>query len=103
MSDSNKNTGVSTFNTHEPGWVNIDLESRNVEPELHRAEATVVDSRPGWTKLDLETQPPPKKRWYSYGLKTKIVVGTALIAMVVIGIAVPMVVTIKSDGRKGIQ
>ena len=104
MSDNNnKNTEVSKFNTNEPGWVNIDLEPRNVDPEPHRAEATVIDPCPGWIKYDVEAQTPPKKRGFRYGLKSKIVVGIALVTMAVVGVTVPMVVSINNARRNEIQ
>lgn len=103
MFDNNKNAELPALNTHEPDWVNIDLEPRNVDPETHRANATVIDQGPGWTSYDLEAQFRPKNRWWHYGKKTKIVVGIAIVAMVVVGIAVPMVVMINERHSEGIQ
>lgn len=104
MSDNNKNTEVSKINTNEAGWVNIDLEPRNVDPEPHRAEATVIDPCPGWINFDTEAQTPPKKRGSRYGFKSKIVVGIALVTMVVVGVTVPMVVSINNArSSQGIQ
>lgn len=93
---------VSAFNTHEPGWHEIDLEPRNLHLEPYHAEATVIDQCPGWTNYHLEAQTPPKKRWWRYDV-SKIFVGIAIVAMVVTGIAVPMAVTIYKRESKGIQ
>ena len=87
---------VSAFNTHEPGWVNIDLEPR-------RTEATVIDQVPTWTGSDLEANAPPKKRFWSSGKKSKMFVGTAVAAMVLAGIFVPMVIAIRNEQSKRIQ
>lgn len=98
MSDNSINEKkVSAFNTHESGWVNIDLEPR-------RAEATVIDHQvPAWTGFDLEANALPKKRFWSSGKKSKMVVGTAVAAMVLTGIVVPMVIAIRNEQSKGIQ
>lgn len=88
---------VSPFNTHEPGWVNIELEP-------HHPEVTVVDQVHGLRDLDLEARAPPKKRLRRCGAKTKVVVGLALVAMLLTGIFVPYVLAINKNRKsKGIQ
>lgn len=94
---------VSAFDTHEPGWVNIDLEPRNVDPKPRHAKASVVDQVPVWTSFDLEANAPPKKRFWRNGKKTKIVVGIAIAAMALAGIFVPIGIAIKNHEGEGIQ
>ena len=101
MSDSKNNEReVTAFKLNEPGWVNIDLGPRAVEP--HGAKATVL---PGWADLDLdlEARAPPKKPFWRFGKKSKILVGIAISAMLSAGIFVPMVVVILNGGGKRIR
>ena len=102
MKNNDDKKEVSAFNTHEPGWHEIDLETRDLHPEPYHAKATVIDQCPGWTNHHLEAQTAPKKRWWRYDV-SRIFVGIAIVAMVVTGIAVPMVVMIHRRESKGIQ
>ena len=94
---------VSAFDTHEPDWVNIDLEPRNVDPKPRHTKATVIDQVPVWTSIDLEANAPPKKHFWRNSKKTKIVVGIAVAAMVLAGIFVPMGIAIKNHEDEGIH
>ena len=76
--------------------VDVDLEPPKVDPESHRVE--VLGQIPGWNSFDLEANAPPKKCLWLYTGRSKIVVGIAIFAMVLIGIIVPTVVAIRNGG-----
>ncbi|KAF6221025.1 hypothetical protein HO133_002706 [Letharia lupina] len=94
--NNNKGKDASAFSTHEPGWVNIDLEP-------HCAEATVIGQGPGWKNFDLEARTPSKKRLWRGGRTSKIVVGVAVVAMFLTAILVPTVVGVMKGEGKGKQ
>lgn len=101
MSDNKNNERKeSAVNSNETDWVNIDLGPRTVDPGAHAPRATVVDRVPTWTAFDLEARDPPKKRFWRFGMKSKVLVGIAIAAMVLIGIFVPMVVAIRNSQRR---
>lgn len=99
---NNDEKRVSAIDTHEPEWIDIDLGARNIDPAPHRAKATVIDQVPGWTNFDLEAGAPPKKR-LRWGSKTKILLGVAVPAMLLVGIFLPMAVAIRNHKSKGIE
>lgn len=101
INNNNEKQGPA-FNTHEPGWTDVDLGASKVDPAPHGAKATVIDSGPDWTNFDIEAGTPPKKR-LRCGRKTKILLGIAIPAMVLVGIFVPMAVAIKNEKTKGIE
>ena len=87
----------------EHTWDDVALTPCKATFEPHRAEAVLIGQGPGWTNFDLEADAPPKKRSWLYGKKSKVAVGIAIVAMVVVGITVPMVVEIRKAGGKGIS
>ena len=96
---------MKDFNTHGQDWVDIDLGPRKPDHEPHRTkEAVVVAQGPGWTNFDLEANLPPKRRSWHYGRKFKVIVGIAIaiVSMVLVGIIVPMVVSMREEGSKGV-
>ena len=86
----------------EPGWTDVDLGASKVNPAPHGAKATVIAQGPGWTNFDLEAGTPSKKR-FRCGSKTKILLGIAIPAMILVGIFVPMVVAIENEKMKRIE
>lgn len=103
MSDNTYNgKEVPAFSTHEPGWVDIDLGPRNVDPKCRQAKATVIGQISRWTDFDVEAAAPSKKRLSRFGKKSMIIVGIGLIAMLLTGTIVPMVVAVRRDQGKGI-
>ena len=89
-----KHSDEEDFNAHGKGWNDVDLGPPNVNPEPHRPEA-IIGQIPGWTNFDLEAKIPPKKRMWLYSKKSKIVVGVAIAAMLLVGILVPTVVAVR--------
>lgn len=100
--NNNNEKQESAFNTPEPGWTDVDLGASKVDPAPHGVKATVIDQGPCWTNFDLEAGSPPKKR-LRCGRKTKILLGIAIPAMILVGIFVPMVVAIENEKTKGID
>lgn len=92
----------SAFNTHEPGWTDVDLGASKIDPAAYGAKATIIAQGPNWTNFDLEAGTPPKKRLHC-GRKTKILLGIAIPAIILVGIFVPMVVSIRNEKSKGIE
>lgn len=93
---------LSAFNTHEAGWTDIDLGASKIDPAPHGAQATIIAQGPNWTNFDLEAGTPPKKRSHC-GRKTKIVLSVVFPVIILVGIFVPMVVTINNNKTKGID
>lgn len=104
--NNNDDKQPSAFNTHEPGWTDVDLGGNKIDPAPHGDNVTMIAQGPNWMSFDLEagTPPaPPKRRRLRCGSKTKIILGVAIPAMILIGIFVPMVVAINNKETKGIE
>ena len=100
--NNNNNREEKDSTAHEQRWDEVVLTPCKATFEPHRAEGVRIGQGPGWTNFDLEAEaPPPKKRSWFHGKKSKIVIGIAIVAMVVVGITVPMVVGIKTREAKG--
>ena len=101
---NNDNEKENDSSAHEQGWDDIALTPCKATFEPHHSGDIVIGQGPGWTNFDLEAKapPPPKKRSWLHGGKSKVVIGIAIVAMVVVGVTVPMVVGIKKAGSKGI-
>ena len=102
INNNNDEKQGSAINTHEPGWTDVDLGASKIDPAPHLARAIVIDQGPGWTNFDLEAGTPLKKR-LRCGRKTKILLGIAIPAMILVGIFVPMAVAIENEKTKGIE
>ena len=99
----NNNKEEKDSSAHEQRWDDVALTPRKANFEPHRAEGILIGQGPGWTNFDLEAEAPPKKRSWLYNRKSKIVIGIAIAAMIVVAITVPMVVGVRNAGGKGIS
>ena len=105
MSAGNNKNNNDTNNTHQPSpntphptptnWVDIDLGAPR-----HKPQAITIAQLPGWTSFDLESNTPPswkKERVLRllHSKASKIVVGGAILAMLLIGVIVPTVVAVR--------
>ena len=103
MSGNNNKKEEKDSSAHEQDWVDVALTPCKANFEPHRAEGVLIGQGAGWTNFDLEAKSPPKKRSWLHGRKSKVVIGLAIVAMVVVGITVPMVVEIRNARGKGIS
>ncbi len=93
---------VSSFDAHEPDWVDVDLGPRRVNSETHHPQPVVLGQGPGWTNFDLESNAPSKKRSWLRNRNSKLVVSLAIIAMLLIATIVPAVVAVRNGEGEGI-
>ena len=98
---NNNNKEEKDSTAHEQRWDDVALTPCKATFEPHRAEGVIIGQGAGWTNFDLEAKAPPKKHSWFHGRKSKIVIGVAIVAMVVVGITVPMVVGIRMREAKG--
>ena len=101
--DNNKKKQEKDSSAHNQGWDDVALTPCKANFEPRRAEGVLIGQGANWTNFDLEAEAPLKKRSWLHGRKSKIVIGIAIVAMVVVGITVPMVVGIRNAGGKGIS
>ena len=105
MSGNNNNNNNNKNGTdpiaHDQVWDYVALTPRIATFDPRPPEGIVIGQGPGWTNFDLEAEaPPPKKRSW---LHVKVVIGVAVVAIVVVGVTVPMVIGIRNAGGKGIS
>ena len=93
---------MSSFDAHEPDWVDVDLGPRRVNSETHHPQPVVLGQGPGWTNFDLESNAPSKKRSWLRNRNSKLVVSLAIIAMLLIATIVPAVVAVRNGEGEGI-
>ena len=101
--NNNNNKEEKDSIAHEQHWDDVALTPLKANFEPHPAEGVIIGQGVGWTNFDLEAEAPPKKRSWLYSRKSKIIIGIAIAAMIVVGITVPMVLGVRNAGGKGIS
>ena len=101
--DMKEVSACNTHSTRSTNWVDIDLGPRKVDTEPYIPKSIVIGQVPRWSNFELESNAPRKKRLWLRSNASKIVVGVAIIAMLLIGIIVPTAVAVAKGKGKGVQ